>query len=325
MFVICNEFKVNILLDLSVVVPIFNEEESLPELMAWIKKVMDTHGYSYEVIMVDDGSTDESWNIIKRLRQEHPEIKAIKFRRNFGKAAALDTAFKSSSGYVVITMDADLQDSPEEIPALHKMITEENFDLVSGWKKKRYDPLSKTIPTKFYNALTRKMSGIRLHDFNCGLKAYHHEVVHNIDVFGEMHRYIPVVAKFAGFEKIGEKVVQHQARKYGKSKYGLGRAKGVLDLLSITFMGRFGKKPMHLFGGLGTLIFVIGFFILLYLSISKLFWDQTGIQDRPIFYLGIVTLIVGTQLFLTGFLAELIIRSSDHKIDYQISEKLGLE
>ncbi len=324
MFLICNKFNANILLDISIVIPILNEEESLPELMAWISRTMDENEFSYEVIMVDDGSTDASWEIIRSLSTEYNQIKAIKFRRNFGKAAALDTAFNASTGNVVVTMDADLQDSPEEIPALHKMIIQEGYDLVSGWKKKRYDPISKTIPTKFYNALTRKMSGIKLHDFNCGLKAYHHDVVHNIDIFGEMHRYIPVLAKFAGFEKIGEKVVQHQARKYGKSKYGLGRAKGVLDLLSITFMGRFGKKPMHLFGGLGTLIFFIGFIILLYLSISKLFWNQIGIQDRPIFYLGIVTLIVGSQLFLTGFLAEILIRGSDRKNEYQISDRIGI-
>jgi glycosyltransferase involved in cell wall biosynthesis len=305
------------------VIPVLNEEESLPELMDWIGRVMKENKFTYEVIMVDDGSTDTSWQIIQSLGKKYTQIKAIKFRRNFGKAAALNTAFKVSSGNVVVTMDADLQDSPEEISELHKMITQDGYDLVSGWKKKRYDPISKTIPTKFYNALTRKMSGIKLHDFNCGLKAYHNDVVHNIDVFGEMHRYIPVLAKFAGFEKIGEKVVQHQARKYGKSKYGLGRAKGVLDLLSITFMGRFGKKPMHLFGGLGTLIFFIGFIILLYLSISKLFWNQTGIQDRPIFYLGIVTLIVGSQLFLTGFLAEILIRNSDRKNEYQIADRIG--
>ncbi len=311
--------------DISVVVPVFNEEESLPELEAWIKRVMEAHDFSYEIVMIDDGSTDATWSVIQSLAKQNENLKAIKFRRNFGKAAGLDTGFKATQGKVVITMDADLQDSPDEIPELYRMITEEGFDLVSGWKKKRHDPLSKTIPTKFYNALTRRMSGITLHDFNCGLKAYHHDVVHNIDVFGEMHRYIPVIAKFAGFEKIGEKVVQHQARKYGKSKYGLGRAKGVLDLLSITFMGRFGKKPMHLFGGLGTLLFFVGFVILFYLSISKLFWDQTGIQDRPIFYLGIVTLIVGSQMFLTGFLAEMIIRANNRKYDYQISEKIRID
>ena len=311
------------MLDISVVVPLLNEEESLPELNSWIHKVMEANKFTYEIILVDDGSTDGSWDMIKTLSEQNKAIKAIKFRKNFGKAAALDTGFKASSGQVVITMDADLQDSPDEIPGLYKMITEEGYDLVSGWKKKRFDPLSKTIPTKFYNALTRRMSGITLHDFNCGLKAYHHDVVHNIDVFGEMHRYIPVIAKFAGFEKIGEKVVQHQARKYGKSKYGFGRAKGVLDLLSITFMGRFGKKPMHLFGGLGTIIFFVGFVILLYLSLSKIFWDQTGINDRPIFYLGIVTLIVGTQLFLAGFLAEIMIRSSNQKHNYQVSSRIG--
>lgn len=312
-------------MQVSIVVPIYNEEESLPELMRWIQEVMSREKMSFEVIMVDDGSTDTSWKVIRTLKNQFPGIKAIKFRRNFGKAAALDTGFKASQGDVVITMDADLQDSPEEIPELYRMIKEDHYDLVSGWKKKRHDPLSKTIPTKFYNALTRQMSGIYLHDFNCGLKAYQHDVVHNIDVFGEMHRYIPVIAKFAGFQKIGEKVVQHQARKYGKSKYGLGRAKGVLDLLSITFMGRFGKKPMHLFGGLGTLIFFVGFVILLYLSISKIFWDQTGMQDRPLFYLGIVTLITGTQLFLTGFLAELVIRSSVQKHDYQIADRIGFD
>jgi glycosyltransferase involved in cell wall biosynthesis len=258
-------------LDISVVVPLYNEEESLPELTAWIDRVMQQHHFSYEVVLVDDGSTDRSWEVVQELHKANPRIRGISFRRNYGKSAALNVGFEATKGRVVITMDADLQDSPEEIPELYRRIREEKLDLISGWKKKRYDPISKTIPTKLFNWATRKLSGIYLHDFNCGLKAYRHEVVKNIEVYGEMHRYIPVIAKWAGFKRIGEQVVQHQARKYGKTKFGFERfINGFLDLLSITFVGRFGKKPMHLFGLLGTVMFFLGFAAALYLGIHKL-------------------------------------------------------
>ena len=313
-------------MDISVVIPLLNEAESLPELEAWIRKVMDEHGFSYEIIFVDDGSTDNSWEIIEGLVQKNGSVRGIKFRMNYGKSAALHTAFHASKGDVVITMDADLQDSPEEIPELYRMITEDGYDLVSGWKKKRYDPLSKTIPTKLYNWATVKMSGIKLHDFNCGLKAYKSVVVKNLEVYGEMHRYIPVMAKWLGFKKIGEKVVQHQARKYGESKFGLGRfIKGPLDLMSISFVGRFRKKPMHFFGALGILAFVIGFIILVYLSWAKLVYKEYGIADRPLFYLGIVMLIIGTQLFLTGFLAELVSRNAPDRNHYLVEKEIGNE
>lgn len=310
---------------ISVVIPLYNEEESLPELAQWIDKVMQQHQFTYEVLFIDDGSKDKSWEVISRLNQLNPHFKGVRFRRNYGKSAALNTGFEQACGKVIITMDADLQDSPEEIPELYKMITEQGFDLVSGWKKKRYDPLSKTLPTKLFNWATRKMSGIYLHDFNCGLKAYKHEVIKSIEVYGEMHRYIPVIAKWAGFTKIGEKAVAHQERKYGTTKFGLERfVNGFLDLLSIVFVSRFGKSPMHLFGFLGTIMFVIGFLITLYLGIDKLFINPKGvlIADRPVFYLSLVTMILGTQLFLAGFLGELISRNSPTRNQYLIAEKL---
>ncbi len=311
-------------MQISVAIPLLNEDESLPELEAWIRRVMEKHQFSYEIIMVDDGSTDRSWEVIEELCQQNPNVKGIKFRRNYGKSAGLSTAFAAAQGDVVITMDADLQDSPDEIPELYRMITEDGFDLVSGWKKKRYDPLSKTIPTKLYNAVTRQISGIQLHDFNCGLKAYKKAVVKSIEVYGEMHRYIPVIAKWAGFKKIGEKVVQHQERKYGVTKFGLGRfINGPLDLLSITFVGRFGKRPMHFMGTLGTLSFIIGFCIIAYLSFMWLFFEGYGMTARPIFYFGILTLIIGTQLFATGFLAELVVRSGVNKNIYHIEKEVG--
>ena len=311
-------------LDLTVVVPLFNEVESLPELESWIRRVVEEHGFNYEIIMVDDGSNDGSWNEIVRLSELNPNLRGIKFRRNYGKSAALHTGFSASKGRVVITMDADLQDSPDEIPRLFKMITEEKYDLVSGWKKKRYDPPSKTIPTKLFNFVTRKMSGIELNDFNCGLKAYRGEVVHGIEVYGEMHRYIPVLSKWAGFTRIGEAVVQHRERKYGVTKFGLNRfINGFLDLLSIFFVGKFGKKPMHFFGSLGVLSFVIGFLILLYLTFSKFWSNQGGMTDRPLFYLGILSVIIGFQLFLTGFLAELIYRNSQSRNHYNIEKTTG--
>jgi glycosyltransferase involved in cell wall biosynthesis len=310
--------------NISIVIPLLNEAESLPELFDWIKRVMDANGFTYEIIAVDDGSTDDSWQVIQQQAQKNPSIKGLKFKRNNGKSAALHQGFSATSGDVVITMDADLQDSPDEIPELYKMIKEQKFDLVSGWKKKRFDPLSKTIPTKIYNAATRFMTGIKLHDMNCGLKAYSKDVVKSIDVYGEMHRYIPVIAKSAGFRNIGEKVVAHQERKYGTTKFGLNRfINGFLDLLSIVFVTRFSKKPMHLFGTFGVLSFFVGFVILLYLSISKLFFDVPGIATRPLFFFGILVLIIGVQLFLTGFLAELVSRNAPDKNDYDVSDKIG--
>jgi len=310
-------------LDLSLIIPLKNEAESLPELEAWIRKVCESQGYSYEILFIDDGSTDGSWKVIEDLQKANKCVRAIKFRRNYGKSAALQTGFEASRGDVVITMDADLQDSPDEIPDLYRMIREEGFDLVSGWKKKRYDPLSKTIPTKLYNAATRWISGIHLHDFNCGLKSYRSEVVKSVEVYGDMHRYIPVLAKWAGFTKIGEKVVEHRARKYGTTKFGLERfINGPLDLMSVSFVGRFGKRPMHLFGTLGLLSFFIGFGILVYLSLSKIAYKEYGIADRPLFYFGILALIVGTQLFLTGFLAEMINRNSPTRNVYLIEKEI---
>ena len=311
-------------MDISVIIPAYNEDESLPKLAAWIDRVMGDNNFSYEMIFIDDGSKDNTWLAIQELSKKYAAVKGIKFRRNYGKSAALQKGFELVNGDVIITMDADLQDSPEEIPELYRMITEDKYAIVSGWKKNRHDPISKTIPTKLYNAATRLLSGIHLNDMNCGLKAYKYEVVKNIEVYGEMHRYIPVIAKAEGFDKIGEKVVQHQARKYGMTKFGLERfIFGFLDLLSITFVSKFGKRPMHLFGTLGTMMFFIGFVILLYLSISKLFWDVPGIADRPLFFLGIVTLIVGTQLFLTGFVAELLARNNWDRNKYQIEEIVG--
>ena len=311
-------------MDISVVIPLKNEAESLPELEAWIRRVCDASGFSYEIIMVDDGSTDGSWKVIEGLKAANSAVRGIKFRRNYGKSAALHTGFQASEGEVVITMDADLQDSPDEIPELRRMIREEGYDLVSGWKKKRHDPLSKTIPTKLFNAVTRRMSGISLHDFNCGLKAYRGEVVKAIEVYGEMHRYIPVIAKWAGFTRIGEKVVEHRARKYGYTKFGgLERfINGPLDLMSISFVGKFGKRPMHFFGTLGLLSFFVGFVILVYLSIAKTVYKEYGIADRPLFYFGILALIIGTQLFLTGFIAEMINRNSSSRNAYLIEKEI---
>jgi len=312
-------------MNISIVVPLLDEEESLPELHSWIKRVMEEHNFSYEVLFIDDGSKDKSWNIIEDLTKANPEVKGIKFRRNYGKSAALNVGFEDCSGDVIITMDADLQDSPDEIPELYKMITEDGYDLVSGWKKKRFDPITKTIPTKLYNWITRKMSGIKLNDMNCGLKAYSSDVVKNIEVYGEMHRYIPVIAKWAGFTKIGEKVVQHQARKYGQTKFGLSRfINGPLDLASIMFVGKFGKRPMHFFGSLGIFISMIGIFMLTYLSLQKLINDVGGIAERPAFFLGMLLTIVGVQLFIAGFLAELISRTATDRNRYKISERLNL-
>ncbi|MBL0342940.1 MAG: glycosyltransferase family 2 protein [Bacteroidetes bacterium] len=311
--------------NISVIVPLLNEAESLPELCAWIKRVMDAHQYTYEVILIDDGSRDNSWHIITQQAALHPQIKGIRFRRNYGKSAALNSGFNVANGEVVITMDADLQDSPDEIPELYQMILDGD-DLVSGWKKKRHDPLSKTIPTRLFNWTTRKMSGINnLHDFNCGLKAYRNEVVKNIEVYGEMHRYIPVIAKWAGFSRIAEKVVEHRPRKYGTTKFGWERfINGFLDLLSITFVSKFGKKPMHLFGLLGTLSFLIGFGIAVKLAVDKYIFHVYNMTDRPLFYFGLLAMIIGTQLFGAGFLGELIARNSHDRNNYQISEQVNL-
>ncbi len=313
-------------MDLSIVIPLIDEAESLPELTTWIEKVMDENQYSYEVIFVDDGSSDNSWEIIEHLRSKNQNIKGIKFQRNYGKSAGLNVAFLAASGDVVITMDADLQDSPDEIPGLRKMIVEDGYDMVSGWKKKRYDnKLTKNIPSKFFNAVTRKVSGIKLHDFNCGLKAYSQRVVKGVEVYGEMHRYIPVLAKWAGFKKIGEKVVEHRARKYGVSKFGWRRfVNGFLDLLSITFVGKFSKRPMHFFGLWGTLFFMLGLGISLYLIISKFIDSNFALTNRPGFYLALTSLIIGMQLFLAGFIGELVSRNSPSRNAYLIETKTGL-
>ncbi len=312
------------MIDISVVVPLYNEDESLPELCAWISRVMIENGYSWEVILVDDGSNDNSWEVIRSLQTSDSHIRGIRFRRNYGKSGALNVGFEACNGNVVITMDADLQDSPDEIPQLYRMITEEGFDLVSGWKQKRFDPITKTLPTKLFNWAARKMSGIYLHDFNCGLKAYKNDVVKSIEVYGEMHRYIPVLAKWAGFKKIGEKVVQHRARKYGVTKFGWERfVNGFLDLLSITFVSRFGKRPMHLFGLIGTLSFMIGFAIAAYLTFAKFAHQAYKMTDRPIFYFGLFFMVVGTQMFLAGFLGELISRNGHDRNNYQVRERLG--
>ena len=312
-------------LQISVVIPLFNEDESLPELHQWIVRVMNAHNFSYEIVFIDDGSTDKSWEVIEKIKEENSCVRAIKFQRNYGKSAALHVGFQATQGNVVITMDADLQDSPDEIPELYAMITEQKFDLVSGWKKKRYDPISKTIPTKLYNGVNRMISGIKLHDMNCGLKAYRKEVVKSVEIFGEMHRYIPVIAKAAGFPKIGEKVVQHQERKYGVSKFGLNRfINGFLDLFTITFITRFGKKPMHFFGLLGTLSFVLGFGLTLWMIVYKL-WIDTGsrlIADRAEFYIALPAMIIGSQLFLAGFIAELISRNSSIRNSYLIEKEI---
>ncbi len=316
-------------MDISVVIPLYNEEESLPELQAWIEKVMNENGFSYEIIFVNDGSTDGSWNVIEELSKKHENIKGIKFRRNYGKSPALFCGFEKAQGDVVITMDADLQDSPDEIPELYRMIKEDGYDLVSGWKQKRYDPLSKTIPTKLFNATARKVSGIKnLHDFNCGLKAYRREVIKNIEVYGEMHRYIPYLAKNAGFNKIGEKVVHHQARKYGKTKFGINRfVNGYLDLITLWFLSKFGVKPMHIFGFLGSIMFFLGFIALIAVGAMKLYNMYSGnpyslVTNNPYFFLALTTMILGTQLFLAGFLGELIARNSAERNKYQIEKEL---
>ena len=312
-------------MDISIVVPLFNEDESLTELVTWIDGVMQANGYSYEVIMVDDGSNDHSWQVIEDLRSKNASIRGIKFQRNYGKSAALNEGFKAAKGEVVITMDADMQDSPDEIPELRKMIIEDGYDMVSGWKKKRYDnALTKNLPSKLFNATASKVSGIKLHDFNCGLKAYSNKLVKSIEVYGEMHRYIPLLAKWAGFKKIGEKVVEHRARKYGFTKFGWSRfINGFLDLFSIMFMGKFGKRPMHIFGLWGTIVFFGGICIWIYLFVEKFFFDQFNMTDRPLFYVGLISLVIGTQLFLAGFIGELIARNSADKNFYLIEKKVG--
>lgn len=315
-------------MDISIVIPLYNEAESLPELTSWISRVMDAHGFSYELILVDDGSNDGSWEVIETLKAKLPVITGIRFRRNYGKSAALNVGFEASQGEVVITMDADLQDSPDEIPELYRRITEDKFDLVSGWKKKRHDPLTKTLPTKLFNSVTRCMSGIyNLHDFNCGLKAYRREVVKSIEVYGEMHRYIPVIAKWAGFKKIGEQVVEHRPRKYGTTKFGFSRfINGFLDLLSIFFVGKFSKRPMHFFGTMGALCFLAGTIIALWIIGVKLYHIAIHVRysrevvDQPLFYIALVAIVVGFQLFLTGFIAELVSRNSPERNSYQIEK-----
>ncbi|TAG13094.1 MAG: glycosyltransferase [Sphingobacteriia bacterium] len=313
-------------MNISIVIPLLNEEESLPELCNWIHSVVAQHGFSYEVLLIDDGSTDNSWNTIQSIAANNSHIKGIKFQRNYGKSAALNEGFKAAQGDVIITMDADMQDSPDEIPALYKMIIDEGYDMVSGWKKKRYDnTLTKNIPSKLFNAVARASSGIQLHDFNCGLKAYRKKLVKCIEVFGEMHRYIPVLAKWSGFRKIGEKVVEHRPRKYGTSKFGWSRfINGFLDLGTIMFLGKFGKKPMQFFGLYGTLSFLIGFLTSIYLIVSKFLNPEIGLTNKPFFYIALVTMIIGMQLFLTGFIAELIARNATERNVYLIEEKLGL-
>jgi len=315
--------------DISVIIPLFNEDESLPELTAWIERVMNENNYSYEILFIDDGSTDKSWQVIENLQQQYTAVKGIRFRRNYGKSAALNVGFQESKGRVVITMDADMQDSPDEIPMLYTLIENEGYDLVSGWKKKRFDPISKTIPTKLFNWATRKMSGLELHDFNCGLKSYRNDVVKNIEVYNEMHRYIPVLAKWAGFYKITEKEVQHRARKYGTTKFGLERfVNGFLDLLTIFFVSKFGKKPMHFFGVLGTLSFFTGFIITCVLIGEKIvnaynMIEQRGVTEQPLFYLALVLLIVGVQLFTAGFIGEMISRNASERNIYGIKQRIG--
>jgi len=313
-------------MDISLVIPLKDEEESLPELSEWISRVMNANNYSYEIIFVDDGSTDNSWNIIEELRNKNPNIKGIKFQRNYGKSAGLNEGFRAAQGDVVITMDADLQDSPDEVPELRRMIVEDGYDIVSGWKKKRYDnTLTKNIPSKFYNATTRWMSGIKLHDFNCGLKAYRKNVVKSIEVYGEMHRYTPVLAKWSGFKKIGEKVVTHQARKYGVSKFGISRfVNGPLDLASIMFVGKYGKRPMHFFGLLGSIFFIIGIGLSIFLVIKKFIDPESTLTDKPGFYIALTTTIIGVQLFLSGFIGELISRNAPGRNSYLIEKKVGV-
>ena len=312
-------------MQISVVIPLFNEAESLPELMAWIHRVMETNSYAYEVIMIDDGSDDGSWDVISKLREQYSSLKGIKFQRNYGKSAALNEGFKAAQGDMVMTMDADLQDSPDEIPEFYQMITEQGFHLVSGWKKKRFDnTLTKNIPSKLYNAVASKSSGIKLHDFNCGIKAYQLKVVKSIEVFGEMHRYIPILAKWAGFKKIGEKVVQHQARKYGHTKFGWERfVNGFLDLLTIQFLSKFGKKPMQFFGLIGTLFFLLGFASVFYIVVSKFMDPLTSVTNKPAFYIALTSMLIGTQLFLAGFIAEIVNRNAPDRNTYLIEEKQG--
>jgi glycosyltransferase involved in cell wall biosynthesis len=318
-------------MNISVVIPAKDEEESIPELSDWIGRVMKTHGFSYEVIFVDDGSQDKTWDKIKEAASKNPAIKGLKFNRNFGKSAALNTGFRAAHGDIVITMDSDLQDSPDEIPKLYDMMMSTDFQLISGWKKKRHDPISKTLPSKFFNMLTRMMSGIKLHDFNCGLKAYRNVVVKNITVYGEMHRYIPLLAKWAGFKKIGEKVVEHHERKYGKSKFGLERMRGILDVLTITFIGKFSRRPMHFFGTWGVVSFLAGFILTATILWEKIYWawfsgppPKRDVIDQPAFFLALVFTLMGVQLFLTGFIAELISRQSISKRDYLVIDRVGM-
>jgi glycosyltransferase involved in cell wall biosynthesis len=313
-------------MDISVIIPLYNEEESLPELSEWIVKVMNENKFSYEIIFIDDGSRDKSWEVIESLSSKNPNVRGIKFRRNYGKSAALNCGFQDAQGDVVITMDADLQDSPDEIPGLYKMIKEQGYHLVSGWKKKRFDPISKTIPTRLFNWAARRMTKIKLHDFNCGLKAYKKDVVKCIEVYGEMHRYIPVIAKWSGFTNIGEKVVQHRERKFGKTKFGMERfVNGFLDLISISFVGKFGKRPMHFFGLVGTLLFILGFIIAGYLAYAKIALATYKMTERPLFYFGLLCMIIGSQMFLTGFIAEMVSRNSADRNTYLIEKKLGID
>ncbi|WP_040298917.1 glycosyltransferase family 2 protein [Arcticibacter svalbardensis] len=316
-------------MDISVVIPLFNEDESLPELVEWNCRVMEAHNFSFEIILIDDGSTDRSWEVIEELKKQTPQLRGIKFRRNYGKSAALNVGFEAAQGNVVITMDADLQDSPDEIPLLYSRIMDEKYDLISGWKKKRHDPFTKTLPTKLFNSATRRMSGIHnLHDFNCGLKAYRRDVIKNIEVYGEMHRYIPVLAKWAGFKKIDEQVVEHYPRKYGTTKFGLSRfINGFLDLLSILFVGKFSKRPMHFFGSMGVLSFFTGTVISIWLIGEKLYDISMGVKfrnatDQPLFFIALVAIVVGFQLFLTGFVAELVSRNSSERNNYQIEREV---
>ena len=313
---------------ISIVIPLFNEEESISELAQWIDKVLKKNNLSYEIIFIDDGSNDSSWSVIKNIKNDNPNVYGIKFRRNYGKSAALNVGFSKASGDVVITMDADLQDSPDEVPELYNLITNDNYDLVSGWKKKRYDPITKTIPTKLFNWAARKASGINLNDFNCGLKAYNKNVVKSIEVYGEMHRYIPILAKWAGFKNIGEKVVEHQSRKYGVTKFGFERfINGFLDLLTVTFISRFGKKPMHIFGTLGTLMFILGLTLFLYIGGTKLYYiynslPAKNIADQSAFFIALTTMVIGVQLFLSGFIAELVSRNSPDRNNYQVDSEI---
>jgi len=313
---------------ISIVIPLFNEEESISELAQWIDKVLKKNNLSYEIIFIDDGSNDSSWSVIKNIKNDNPNVFGVKFRRNYGKSAALNVGFSKASGDVVITMDADLQDSPDEIPELYNLITNDNYDLVSGWKKKRYDPITKTIPTKLFNWAARKASGINLNDFNCGLKAYNKNVVKSIEVYGEMHRYIPILAKWAGFKNIGEKVVEHQSRKYGVTKFGFERfINGFLDLLTVTFISRFGKKPMHIFGTLGTLMFILGLTLFLYIGGTKLYYiynslPAKNIADQSAFFIALTTMVIGVQLFLSGFIAELVSRNSPDRNNYQVDSEI---